>query len=168
MCIQIGPPGLKLRSSILSILASSTVLPARPPRMAWYTFSGSTPAFSANTMASATAERCRATIIWFASLQVLPLPMSPTRVTASPMALNTSSTESNTSFFPPTMIDIVPSMALGSPPLTGASSISTPFCATISQSFFETTGEMELMSMNMEPGRTVSRIPLGPQPTPST
>ena len=45
------------------------------------------------------------------------------------------------------MIDIVPSMALGSPPLTGASSFSTPFPATMAQSFLEMTGEIELMSM---------------------
>ncbi len=50
----IGPPGLKLRSMIIGILASITALPASPPRIASYTFFGSAPAFAARTNASET------------------------------------------------------------------------------------------------------------------
>ena len=38
----------------------------------------------------------------------------------------------------------------------------------MAQSFLETTGEIELMSMYTEPGRTPSRMPSGPHTTLST
>ena len=45
------------------------------------------------------------------------------------------------------MMASVPSMALGSPPLTGASTKSTPLAAQAAAIFCETSGLMELMSM---------------------
>jgi hypothetical protein len=45
------------------------------------------------------------------------------------------------------MMASVPSTALGSPPLTGASIKSTPFCAQAAAIFCETSGLMELMSI---------------------
>ena len=43
----------------------------------------------------------------------------------------------------------VPSMALGSPPETGASSISMPFSVSTAAISLETTGLMELQSMKI-------------------
>src|ERR1035438_3888683 len=53
--VLILPPGSNFRSSISGALASRTVLPASPPRIALYTSSGSTPALVAITNASETA-----------------------------------------------------------------------------------------------------------------
>src|SRR5471030_3063699 len=52
ICKSIRNPGLKLRSITIGALASSTVLPASPPRIAWKTRLGSTPALVASTSAS--------------------------------------------------------------------------------------------------------------------
>ena len=59
-------------------------------------------------------------------------------------------------------------MALGSPPLTGASIKSTPFCAQAAAIFCETSGLMELMSMMSEPGFAPERMPSAPRTTSST
>ena len=61
MCRLMRKPGLKLRSSIIGALASSTALPASPPRMASKTASGDTPAFWERTSASETAAMFTAT-----------------------------------------------------------------------------------------------------------
>ena len=54
-------------------------------------------------------------------------------------------------------------MAPGSPPLTGASSISTPFSAHSAAMRCETSGAMELMSMMVLPAVAPSSTPLGPR-----
>ncbi len=53
---------------------------------------------------------------------------------------------------PPVMIASVPSFAFGSPPLTGASSITTSFLRSSSASSLETEGAIELMSITIDPG----------------
>lgn len=81
------------------------------------------------------------------------------------MVSKTGLNRSNNSCGPPTMKDRVPSMALGSPPDTGASSIPTPLwasCAAISR---EAVGSMELMSMNTLPGRMKEATPPAPSMT---
>ncbi|MNU07343.1 hypothetical protein D3C72_2528870 [compost metagenome] len=62
MCKSMRKPGLKLRSITIGALASNTVLPASPPRIAWNTKSGLTPALVANTSASDMAAIFSATI----------------------------------------------------------------------------------------------------------
>src|SRR5690348_12088082 len=69
---------------------------------------------------------------------------------------------------PPTMIASVPSMALGSPPLTGASRNSTPLAAQAAPTFCATTGLMELMSTTVEPFAAPSKMPPGPSTAAST
>ncbi|MNP45901.1 hypothetical protein D3C76_1398620 [compost metagenome] len=81
------------------------------------------------------------------------------------MAFITWYHSSNTAFLPPTITDRVPSMALGSPPLTGASSISTSFLANSPQISRLTSGEMELISRTASPGLAPSMIPDGPSTT---
>ena len=66
------------------------------------------------------------------------------------------------------MIASVPSMAFGSPPLTGASRNSTPFAAHAAAIFCETVGLMELMSTTTAPGRAPSSTPPGPRTAFST
>ena len=58
---------------------------------------------------------------------------------------------SKTACLPPTMKLRVPSMALGSPPETGASSISMPFSASLAAISLLTTGLMELQSTKICP-----------------
>ena len=77
---------------------------------------------------------------------MLPAPISPTWTTALPMAARIGWTSSNTARSPPTMIDSVPSIAFGSPPLTGASSMLTPFSASASETSRAASGAIELMS----------------------
>jgi len=72
---------------------------------------------------------------------------------------------SNTSFFPPTMTESVPSTAFGSPPLTGASSISIPFSASRAAISRLARGAIELMSMTVLPGAPPSRMPFCPSTT---
>ena len=50
------------------------------------------------------------------------------------------------------MMASVPSIALGSPPLTGASRKSTPLAAQAAPTFCATSGLIELMSTTMRPG----------------
>ena len=97
--------------------------------MALKTFSGSTPDLWANTMASLRPSMLAATIIWLASLVTPPAPMSPVKATFAPMTFSKSEHWSKISCLPPTIIARVALIAPGSPPLTGASSISTPFAA---------------------------------------
>ena len=66
------------------------------------------------------------------------------------------------------MIARVPSMALGSPPLTGASKKSIPFAAHAAPIFCETIGLMELISTRMQPRRAPSKMPDSPSTAAST
>ena len=63
------------------------------------------------------------------------------------------------------MKERVPSMALGSPPETGASSISMPRLASSAAISLEATGLMELMSMNTLPGFMWAATPSSPSMT---
>ncbi len=63
-------PGSKFRSIIRWPWSSRTRDEANPPRSAWRTFAGSTPALAAKRSASPTASMVRATTIWFATLVV--------------------------------------------------------------------------------------------------
>ena len=63
------------------------------------------------------------------------------------------------------MTERVPSIAFGSPPLTGASSISTPFSASFAAISRLTSGAIELMSMTMAPGLAPSITPFSPSTT---
>ena len=60
------------------------------------------------------------------------------------------------------MMASVPSMALGSPPETGASSISIPFPASAAATSRLTRGAMELMSTSTLPGFAPSITPFFP------
>ena len=70
---------------------------------------------------------------------------------------------SNVSFFPPTITESVPSIAFGSPPLTGASISSIPFSASSAPIFLDSTGSIELISITTVPGFAVSAIPPSPR-----
>ena len=59
-------------------------------------------------------------------------------------------------------------MAPISPPLTGASSIDAPFSAISFASLCVAAGEMLLMSITSDPGRTADSTPSGPVSTSST
>ena len=66
------------------------------------------------------------------------------------------------------MIASVPSIAFGSPPLTGASRNSMPFASSAAPTFCDTIGLIELMSMTVEPFFAPSSTPLGPSTACST
>lgn len=102
-------------------------------------------------------------MIWLASLATLPLPISPTRVTEDPMTARISFTCSNAVSGPPTMTASVPSIALGSPPLAGASSMAMPRAAKAAAISRLPSGAIELMSSNTAPGRTPSLMPSVPR-----
>ena len=68
-----------------------------------------------------------------------------------PIASRTGLNFSKTSFLPPTIKLKVPSIALGSPPLTGASSISIPYFASPSEISRLAIGLIEDMSINVAP-----------------
>src|ERR1035438_3964786 len=155
-------PGWKLRAMTMGALAFKTVLPARPPLTALKTTSGSSPARVASTSASPIAAMLQATMIWLASLVTLPAPTGPVSVTLDPMLFSTGAIFSNNAASPPTMMASVPSTALGSPPLTGASRKPTPFAAQAAPTFWETIGLMELMSTTTVPRRAPSRTPPAP------
>ena len=54
-------------------------------------------------------------------------------------------------------------IAPGSPPLTGASSSSTPFLAHSAAIFWDISGAIELMSTITEPALAPSKTPLAPR-----
>ena len=99
-----------------------------------------------------------------ASLVTLPLPTAPTWVTEAPSLARIGFTWLNTSSGPPTMMASVASTAFGSPPLTGASNIGIPFCASLAATSWLAAGAIELMSTTIDPGCTPSITP----PWPST
>ena len=109
-----------------------------------------------------------ATMIWFASFVTLPAPTGPVRMALDPMAWNSGRTLSKVSCLPPAMMASVPSMALGSPPLTGASRKSTPLASHAAPTFCATRGLIELMSTRMDPRAAPSRAPAGPRIAAST
>ena len=66
------------------------------------------------------------------------------------------------------MIASVPSMAFGSPPLTGASRKSMPLASSAAPTFCATIGLIELMSTTVEPFFAPSMTPFGPSTACST
>jgi hypothetical protein len=80
-----------------------------------------------------------------------------------PIASSTGRHRSSTSSSPPTMIDSVPASAPWNPPDTGASSIAMPRSASAAAKRRVSTGEMELMSTRVLPGRIVSASPPDPK-----
>ncbi|CAI8278276.1 MAG: Uncharacterised protein [Chloroflexota bacterium] len=76
-----------------------------------------------------------------------------------------SKQQSNTPCLPPTIIDRVPSIAPGSPPLTGASNISTPFFSHSAAIFCETSGAIELISITILPLEAPANTPFSPKIT---
>ena len=133
--------------------------------MASNTMAGSTPAFCARVSASASAWMLQATMIWLASLVVLPAPTSPQRTTEAPMADRIGLQALKVSSSPPTIKDSVPSMAFGSPPETGASSILTPFSARAAAISLLATGLMELQSIKVAPAFMWAATPSAPSIT---
>ena len=123
------------------------------------TASGLTPALVASTKASDTAAMLSATMIWLASLVTFPAPMSPTRTTEDPIFSRMGLTVSKAFASPPTMTASVPSMALGSPPETGASSMTMPFSLTAVQISCAAPGAIELMSTRIVPAFAPSSTP---------
>src|SRR5713226_524004 len=75
---------------------------------------------------------------------------------------------SNTSFFPPTIIVSVASLAPLSPPDTGASRNSTPFSASWEETKIAVSGEFVLMSTTIKPLRADSITPSSCRRTCST
>ena len=105
------------------------------------------------------AAMLQATMIWLASLVTFPAPTGPVRVTVEPIFRSRGSTLSNASRLPPTMMASVPSMAFGSPPLTGASRNPTPLAAQAAPTFWETIGLIELISTSVAPARGALQHP---------
>ena len=83
------------------------------------------------------------------------------------MALKRSRQASKVSGAPPAMIDSSPVAARSVPPLTGASSMATPLCASVSARRRAANGSIVLMQMTMWPGLAVRTIPCGPAMTAS-
>jgi hypothetical protein len=106
---------------IRSPWTSSTRDDANPPRSAWRTLAGSAPIFEAKRSASPIASMLSATMIWFATLQVWPSPLPPTRVTFFPINSKSGLARSNAACGPPTMMVSDAFFAPTSPPETGAS-----------------------------------------------
>src|SRR5437867_3019057 len=86
-----------------------------------------------------------ATMIWLASLVTLPAPTGPVSSTLDPIDLRIPSTFPKVLASPPHMMASVPSMALGSPPLTGASINSISLAAQAAPTFCETIGLERLL-----------------------
>ena len=84
------------------------------------------------------------------------------------MVLRSSSYLAKTSCLPPTMTAMVPSMALGSPPETGASMKSTPSFSRRSAKSRLASGAMELMSMTALPAERPSAMPFSENRAAST
>ena len=81
----------------------------------------------------------------------------------APIASKMGRARSNASGVPPTMIERVASIAPFSPPLTGASSVATPFTAKASAIARVGPGSIELMSITSAPPATPSSTPPGPE-----
>ena len=84
------------------------------------------------------------------------------------MPSRTCRLRSSTSASPPTMIESVPLSAPVIPPLTGPSSMWTPFSASFDATSLVTAGDIVLMSMTTEPASAPSATPFAPRMTSST
>src|SRR3984957_11521171 len=158
-CNSMRKPGSKLRLIIRSPCTSSTRDDAKPPISAWRTLPGSAPIFDANSNASPTASMVSAPMIWFATLQVWPSPLPPTRVMFLPMSSNSGLTLPKALSGPPTMIVRLAARAPTSPPDTGASRYWQPSASMRTANPLVSTGEMELMSITILPGDRPAAMP---------
>ena len=86
----------------------------------------SMPAIVPIISASAAAAALQKASMLLTSLATEPMPISPTCTTSPLNDFSSGSCASNTAASPPTMMTIVPSVARGTPPETGASSIWMP------------------------------------------
>ena len=116
-------------------------------------------------MASLTSPMIPATTSWLAAFTVCPAPWPPTWTMVLPRCSRIGRACSKVSSSPPTMIDSVPSMAPGSPPLTGASSTRTPDFLACSATATEVSGAIVLMSMSSRSGPAEARTPFSPSTT---
>ena len=96
------------------------------------------------------------------------MPFPPQWVIRVPMPSRTCRLRSSTSASPPTMIESVPLSAPVIPPLTGPSSMWTPFSASFDATSLVTAGDIVLMSMTTEPASAPSATPFAPRMTSST
>ena len=89
--------------------------------------SGSSPAFTPMAMASQAAAQVVAASRLLTSFKVCPCPTaSPTNTVLEPITSSTGRTRSNAARSPDAMTESVPASAPAMPPLTGASSETTP------------------------------------------
>ncbi|MNL32385.1 hypothetical protein D3C87_1542310 [compost metagenome] len=104
----------------------------------------------------------------FNAFMACALPTPPTAVIAEPMADSAGRTRSSVAAGPPNMMDRSPVRARGTPPDTGASTISPPAAATACASRWVCAGTPELMSTTTLPGRSAASTPCSPLSTCST
>ena len=107
---------------------------------------GSTPAFTPSSMPSLAAIVLQKASMLLTTLATQPLPLSPTRKTLAPMCRSSGRTVSKAPASPPTMTAREACSAPTTPPLTGASSIVTPFSASAAHRRCATLGELVLRS----------------------
>jgi len=144
-------------------VASSTVLPANPPRIAWKIVSGLTPPWL-QYQCFRHGSDVQGYIIWLASFVDCRRRYRRKRTTNVPILLRMPWHFRKFPFSRRTMIERVPSMASVAPAHRGAS-ISTPFSAALRATSLAARGAIELMSTMIVPGLAPSRMPLGPSTT---
>jgi hypothetical protein len=130
--------------------------------------SGEIPAFCARMAASAALARVVAESRLLRALTRCPVPWSPTKKIWSPNACKISEHLSKTACFPPTITDNFPSLARNTPPLTGASSISTPSASSRSAMLRVEEGLELDVSIRTLPAESPPARPSSPSTTSST
>ena len=136
----------------MGAFALSTVLPASPPLTALKTTSGSSPARVASDQRFAHGGDVAGDHDLIGQFGHVARAHRAGERDAGAHFCRIGTTLSKACWSPPTMMASVPSMAFGSPPLTGASTKPTLFAAQAAAIFCETSGLMELMSTTMRAG----------------
>ncbi len=97
-----------------------------------------------------------------------PAPVSPTRITFFPKAINSGSSAFTVFSGPPTMNSSCADSAPTFDPVTGASTNSAPLARTRAAKSSVASGAMVLESTTVTPGRSTDSTPPGPKSTLST
>src|SRR4051794_17939423 len=135
------PPPSKSPVSQRSPFCRSASEPARPPPSSSSSCRRSIPWASASTSASDSAPSVAATTTWLQAFATSPAPGGPRWRTVDPTSDNAGQARPTASGVPPTMTLRAPDSAPAVPPLTGASTTSTPAPASRSASAATATGE---------------------------
>ncbi len=161
-------PGLKSRANAFGPRPRNASELPEALQITSYSLCTSIPAAAPSSRASDAAAALQNASMLLHSFATDPMPTAPTWITSREKDFSSGRFASNSAASPPTMMTMVPSVARGTPPETGASSIFTPLAASPASTRRAVAGELVDRSITTVPGLACAAMPAAPSVTSST